>query len=1002
MTTIGACAALVCASLLAAGSAVRAQRPPPASSELDHTAWSIREGAPSSISALAQSADGMLWIGATTGLYQFDGVSFEPFAAPAGVALPSQSVSALLALPDGTLWVGYNRGGVSVLARGRVVSYGERDGVPPGTVTALAGDSAGHIWAATSTGLARFRENRWERIGPERGYPGGITSDLLVDRRGTVWATASVGVFVLARGDVRFSIRAPSLDPGGGGGGQPREAPDGSVWGASMTSGLLQLSDSAGNAVPMQPVLKRLRGTWGVLVDRHWTAWLMGASGLVRVSLAGSQRGRQPLTPERPMSRVKLADGSIPTTLLEDREGNVWVGTLDGLHRLRETKLTPVTFPGPISKPAFAAGEAGSLWVGGVSKYPLFSVGDSVAVHQGGPTDISCAYRDPRGGLWLGGPGGMWYASPRTPSSGARFSRVEMPLEARMGDVQAIAQSLDGDLWISFVSRVTRGVFRRRDGVWSRYRGVAGLPDPYALVIVTDSASRSWLGGPRNRVLLVTRDSTHLYSEADGLQVGAVTAIYVRGARVWIGGEEGVMVLDGSRFRPVDATIRPRSITGIVETPSGELWLNGAGGVTHIESLQLRRALQEPGYRARAERLDYHDGLNGEAPQVRPFPTVIEGTDGRLWFATESGVAWLDPTNVKRNRLPPPVQVRAVSAADRRYDPANAIVLPPGTRDLHVGYTALSFSIPDRVRFRYRLVGTDTAWQEPGGRREAFYTNLTPGTYHFQVIAANEDGVWNESGAALDVTIPPTFTQSRWFLALCGVIFAALGWLVYELRMRQVAAGLRARYDAALTERTRIAQELHDTLLQGFTGITMQLRAIQRVLSHRPQEGAAALEAALTAADTTLRDARNSIWDMRAVELEGHDLPEALERAIRSVLTDAPVSLDFTVSGDRRRLTPHLETTALRIGREAVVNVLKHADARTVEVRLDYDAELLCLQVRDNGRGMQRGVADAAAANGHLGIVGMRARAHRVAGTMEIVSEPQRGTTVRVCLPIVA
>lgn len=173
------------------------------------------------------------------------------------------------------------------------------------------------------------------------------------------------------------------------------------------------------------------------------------------------------------------------------------------------------------------------------------------------------------------------------------------------------------------------------------------------------------------------------------------------------------------------------------------------------------RALQDPGYRARAERLDYRDGLNGQAQHVRPFPTVIESTDGRLWFTTENGVAWLDRTNIKRNRLPPPVQVRAVSAAGRRYNPGTPIVLPPGTSDLQISYTALSLAIPDRVRFRYRLAGIDTAWQEPGGRREAYYTNLKPGSYRFQVIAANEDDIWNEAGATLDFAIPPTFTQSR-------------------------------------------------------------------------------------------------------------------------------------------------------------------------------------------------------------------------------------------------
>jgi len=214
-----------------------------------------------------------------------------------------------------------------------------------------------------------------------------------------------------------------------------------------------------------------------------------------------------------------------------------------------------------------------------------------------------------------------------------------------------------------------------------------------------------------------------------------------------------------------------------------------------------------------------------------------------------------------------------------------------------------------------------------------------------------------------------------------------------------VAGDTQGRYEATLAERARIAQELHDTLLQGFTGITIQLRAIQRIIGVRPQEGVVALDGALSAADTALRDARNSIWDMRAVELEGRDLPAALEGAVRSVIAQASVALEFTVHGDRRPLSPQVATTALRIGREAVLNALKHADAQKIQVQLDYGLRILTLQVRDDGRGMPPGAAEAAAIDGHLGLTGMRARADRVAGSLRITSEPGQGTIVRASLP---
>jgi signal transduction histidine kinase len=430
------------------------------------------------------------------------------------------------------------------------------------------------------------------------------------------------------------------------------------------------------------------------------------------------------------------------------------------------------------------------------------------------------------------------------------------------------------------------------------------------------------------------------------------------------------------------------------------VWLHGAIGITRIPAVEARRVMQDSTYQVENERLDFRDGLEGSAQQIRPQPTVIAGTDGRLWFATTVDVAWLDPRAVPRNPVPPLVMIRRLTADNTSYPIGRDLQLPVRTTALRIDYTALSLSIPERVRFRYQLIGSDTAWQDAGGRREAFFTNLAPGSYRFRVIAANDDGVWNRTGAAFDFTIPPSFIQSRWFLAVWVAGIAGLIWLAYLVRMRQVAGGLQVRYQAALAERVRIAQELHDTLLQGFTGITLQLRAIERMLARKPKESADALKSVLASADTALRDARHMIWDMRAVELEGRDLASALEAAARVTMADSPAELLFTVHGDRRRLPLAVETTALRIGREAVLNAVKHAAPRTVEVNLEYDPRSLTLRVVDDGTGIPPGALDAAAAGEHLGIAGMRDRAQRAGGRLDITSEPGRGATVSVSLPI--
>ena len=588
------------------------------------------------------------------------------------------------------------------------------------------------------------------------------------------------------------------------------------------------------------------------------------------------------------------------------------------------------------------------MWVGSAGR-PLLRLGNDLREFPEVSRPVELTYRDRTGVLWVGSPFGLWR------SAGGRFVRVGLPVEHFVG-LQAVTQDGKGNLWLS-VPR--SGVYERRGERWVPYGDRPELPREPAIVLTTDESGRTWFGYTDNRVALLQRDTARLYTADDGLNVGNVLAIQVRGPHVWVGGEFGLAMFAEGRFRTVTGRngLAFRGTSGIVETPEGDLWLHGAIGITRIPADEVRRVQQSPTYEIENERLDFRDGIEGSAQQIRPQPTVIAGTDGKLWFATTVNVAWLDPHAIPRNAVPPPVVIRRLTAGNKAYPIGPDLRLPIGTKALRVDYTALSLSIPERVRFRYQLVGSDTSWQDAGGRREAFYTNLEPGSYRFRVIAANDDGVWNRDGAAFDFTIPPSFTQTRWFVAVWVAALALVVWLAYLVRVRQVAGALRLRYGAALAERTRIAQELHDTLLQGFTGITLQLRAIERMLERQPHESAKALKSVLASADTALRDARHQIWDMRAVELEGKDLAEALETAARQAMAESSAELVFTVRGERRRLPLAVETTALRVGREAVLNAVNHAAPRRVEVSLEYGERSLTLRVVDDGTGYAAGRA---------------------------------------------
>ncbi|HLL47949.1 MAG TPA: two-component regulator propeller domain-containing protein, partial [Longimicrobiaceae bacterium] len=688
--------------------------------------------------SFAQGADGVLWISSDRGLFHFDGVRFERYEPPPGQTLPPQGTHTLLALPDTSLWIGHVPSGMSVLHRGRIVTYGTRDGLPDAPVTAIARDSAGVMWASTMRGLARFDGRRWEVMGPSAGYPGGVTAPVLVDRRGAVWAGNFLGFYVLPRGAARFEKREVKVA------GQPvtgylMAGPDGSLWGSAPSFGLFLIADPSGRPPPPGTPPSGHQGLSMLLaIDRDRPAVAFGPAGgrLLRVWLPGTAGGPgapagRPRSAAIPFSRAAGMSGDIVTAALYDREGTLWVGTATGVDRFRETKLTPVVWPGPVQWPAVVADTGGTVWAGVLLGTPsgLFSIGDRVVPQPGSPPELIALHRDFQGGFWVGGTNGLWQRR------GEAFAPVPLPPPSPMLDpgqsVYAIARDRGGRLWVSLGRE---GVYSRSaGGAWKRFGVEQGLGDAPATTLIADSSGRTWLGYLGGQVALVAGDSVRVLAAAEGVDVASVLAITVRGDRVWIGGQSGLVALDPRAARTRFVALRTageplRGISGVVETTDGELWLNGVDGVTRIPAGEVRRALSEPGYRARFERFDHRDGIDPPAPQVRPLPSAVAGTDGRIWFTGAGGLSWVDPRRVRRNAVPPPVQLRTLTAGGRRHllgsGAGDTLRLAPRTTALSVAYTAYSLAVPERVRFRYRLEGFDTAWQDAGGRREAFYTNL--------------------------------------------------------------------------------------------------------------------------------------------------------------------------------------------------------------------------------------------------------------------------------------
>ena len=326
--------------------------------------------------------------------------------------------------------------------------------------------------------------------------------------------------------------------------------------------------------------------------------------------------------------------------------------------------------------------------------------------------------------------------------------------------------------------------------------------------------------------------------------------------------------------------------------------------------------------------------------------------------------------------------------------------LPPDVRNLTIDYTALSLAVPEKVRFRFKLEGQDRGWREVVNQRRVEYSNLPPGSYRFRVTASNNSGVWNEAGAFLDFAIAPAYYQTAWFRVLYVLAAAGLIWIAYLVRMRQVAGSLRTRYQAALGERNRIAQELHDTLLQGFAGVTLQLKAAELALPDHPDVAAETLDRVHRLATEALREARESVWDLRGSELDELDLVEALRGRALAATAGSNLAVTVTARGVPRRLPRRIETAALRVGREALANAVKHADASRIEIDVQFGAALLALQIRDDGRGFTQDQLETAIQNGHFGITSMQDRARQAGGTCEVAPGVKGGTVVTLRLPL--
>ena len=770
-----------------------------------HRSWGEKEGYPGGAQDLAQTTDGFLWIATDKGLFRFDGVHFERYVPRSGDKFSDGPLRGLLALPDGSLWIAYRRENkICVLRNGNAKCYGKVDGITS-LPTAIVQDHEGTLWANTERGVIRFNGTRWEHIGKEWNFPENVPHEnsivLFVDSHGTLWAGVNHTVLYLKQGSKRFESTGTSAVWSA----SIAEAPDGTIWLADNFSYVRAISTSVSTksaamakcdvetpeGTPPKcpsggPPAFEISGLARLLFDHSGSLWMTSdISGVFRVP-------HPELLREQPISKAShalqtfaskdglSADNCNP--ILEDREGNIWVATRDGLDQFRDTTLVPVAVPTSIFQTAIAPADSGDIWIAGSWHYVARIHADSSNVSLV-PADAAFKpYRDPAGVTWLMGNSlGQW--------KDGRFRKLAPSPDGVQGSsgFWQIARDRFGTLWAFADGLGFFSLDHRRWKAWTTPREVA---KQHATNIYSDSVGRIWVSTYEGDIITMDKGNVVDYPRKPDSPLRYVEAFAEHAPQeIWAGGEGGLVLINRDHVRLIRPTALDslENVTGIVDAASEGLWLNTSSGVIHIPKDEVDLALRDPSYLFHWERFDSSDGLPGQTVDIYPFPKAVQGTDGRIWFTATRGVAWIDPkSKVLRNALPPPVSITSMSTDGSLHLQLTDLRLPAHTANVQINYTALSLSVPERVHFRYMLEGHDSEWQDPGTRRQAFYADLRPANYRFRVMACNNDGVWNEEGATLAFSVAAAWYQTGWFRGASLAVFLAFLWALYQWRIQQV------------------------------------------------------------------------------------------------------------------------------------------------------------------------------------------------------------------------
>jgi signal transduction histidine kinase/ligand-binding sensor domain-containing protein len=958
-------------------------------SQYGHTSWKTQDGAFSgSPVVITQTTDGYLWIGTNVGLVRSDGVRFASWNPPTGSRLLDSRIFSLLGTRDGSLWIGTGYS-ISRWKGGELTNYPELSG----RIESIVEGDDGTVWlvrtqATDKAGpLCRLKDERFRCYGVSDGIPFALGIQLSKGSSGELWVggyselcrwrPGSCSSYFAngPRGPETFaSLRGVTAGA------------NGAVWAViDRSSHVLQFEHfehGSWTSVAFPTVTTVNSDVTALFVDRNETLWVGTANhGVLRV------RGGD-------VDHFGSADGLSSDAVLrfyEDAEGTLWIVTSEGIDNFRDLKVASYSVSEGLSAAAAStvlASPDDTVWIGNYRALDSLRAGRLSAIRaaHGLPgLNVTTMFEDHAGRLWVGLDTGLWVYDRGI------FRAIRHPDGTAFGVIFAITEDVQHNIWV----RAGPHLDLIRDLRLQNEFTSAQISTAY--ILASDPRGGIFLGLVNGDLVHYQDNKTQTIASTEVGNRRQIRDLLVESdGSVW-----GTTLDEVARWKDgVRKNLSTRNglpcdgIFALVQDNGKSLWLYSRCGLITIDKAQLDSWWDDPDRVVKFKLLDAFDGVQPGLTSLKPQAT--RSPDGRLWFVNGQILQVVDPDHLQQNTIPPPVHVEDIVGDRKSYSPKEGLRLPPLTRDLEIEYTGLSFVAPQKVRFRYKLEGRDTGWQEPGTRRQAFYSDLPPGKYQFRVIACNNDAVWNEEGATLDFSVAPAWYQTSWFRVLCAASAVLVAWVFYQLRVRQIAKAISDRFDERLAERTRMARDLHDTFLQTIQG--SKLVADDALdPSTDPVRMRRAMEQLSVWLDQAMQEGRAALNSLRTSTTQRNDLADAFRRAAENGHIPGSMEAVLSVVGDARDMHPIVRDEVYRIGYEAIRNAYLHSRGSRLEVELRYGQDLT-VRVRDNGVGIEPTVATHGK-DGHFGLRGMRERAARIGAQLTIVTSATNGTETTVVVP---